>query len=86
MFVYKTEFSLKIAVRNVSYAYSIVLKILKYDNVFYFGVRVSSWSHDVTYVRLGYVTASNILQEYTDKSCPTTVVGEFTELKPTLKA
>ena len=42
MFVYETEFSFRIAVRNVSYAYSIFLKIRTYDNVFSFSVRVSS--------------------------------------------
>jgi len=45
MTVYETEFSFRIAVRNVSYAFSIFLKdvlFCTYDNVFYFSVRVSS--------------------------------------------
>jgi len=42
MFVYETEFSFMIAVRNESHAYYIFWKIRTYDNVFYFSVRVSS--------------------------------------------
>jgi len=33
LFVYETEFSFMIAVRNVSYAYSFFRKIRTYDNV-----------------------------------------------------
>jgi len=42
MFVYETEFSFMIAVRNVLYAYSIFWKRRTYDKVFYYSVRVSS--------------------------------------------